>query len=202
MTLSNLLFFAATELVLCLTPGPAVLLVVSQAMRRGFRDGLRGALGILTGNTFYFALSATGLGALLLASTRVFEILRWAGAAYLAILGLKMLLFPSPAPSAETPAPATSRPFVQGVITQLANPKAIVFFTALLPQFIDPKAGNIPLQLLILGVVSILIELPVLATYAFATDRSRTLYSRHASVIERAAGACLVAAGVKLAMTK
>jgi homoserine/homoserine lactone efflux protein len=184
------------ELVLCLTPGPAVLLVISQAMRRGFRASLRGALGILAGNSIYFALSAVGLGALLIASARVFEVLRWLGAAYLVLLGLKMI-FARKQPDSGAPM-LEERSFMQGLVTQLANPKAIVFFTALLPQFVDPKAGRLPLQFLILGMISIFIELPVLAAYGFLADRGRELYGRHGRWVERFAGGFLVAAGVKL----
>lgn len=200
MSVSSLILFAAMELVLCLTPGPAVLLVISQAMRRGFRASLRGALGILAGNSLYFALSAVGLGALLIASARVFEVLRWLGAAYLVLLGLKMI-FARKQPAADAPA-TEERSFMQGLVTQLANPKAIVFFTALLPQFVDPKAGRLPLQLLILGAISIVIELPVLAAYGFLADRGRELYGRHGRWVERIAGGFLVAAGVKLAATR
>src|SRR5690349_14749919 len=94
MSISHLLLFAATELLLSLTPGPAVLLVISQGIRRGLRSSTRGAAGILSGNAIYFALCAAGLGALLIASKRVFDLLQILGAAYLALLGLKMLLKP------------------------------------------------------------------------------------------------------------
>jgi homoserine/homoserine lactone efflux protein len=185
-----------------MTPGPAVLLVVSQGIRRGFRSSTRGAAGILTGNAIYFALSAAGLGALLLASKRVFDILQIAGAAYLALLGLKMLIKPSrvedrvPEEIPEEVGHAGS--FVQGLVTQLANPKAIVFFTALLPQFVDPTRP-VALQLIVLGVISIVVELPVLLLYGFAADRGRARYGKHALLFERLAGACLIAAGAKLA---
>src|SRR5215212_10449156 len=99
MSLSNLLFFAAMELVLCLTPGPAVLLIVSQAMKRGFKPSLSGALGILSGNAIYFALSAAGLGALLVASKTVFEGIKWIGAGYLIFMGAKMIFLPAGAPA-------------------------------------------------------------------------------------------------------
>src|SRR3954451_7269604 len=95
MTLGGILLFAATEFLLSLPPGPAVFLVVSQGMRGGFRTSARAAAGILSGNAIYFALSAAGLGALLMASPKVFLILEWTGAVYLALLGLKMLLFPN-----------------------------------------------------------------------------------------------------------
>lgn len=195
MSLSSILFFAATELVLCLVPGPAVLLVISQAMKRGFRTSTRGAFGILAGNAIYFALSAAGLGALLMTSRVVFEVIRYAGAGYLMLVGFRMIFFASSVTAAPE---AESRSFVQGLITQLANPKAIVFFTALLPQFVNPH-GPLALQFLILGIVSIAIEFPVLAMYGFAADRGRALYGRHARVLERAAGGCLVIAGAKLA---
>jgi homoserine/homoserine lactone efflux protein len=196
---SNLLLYTATEILLCLTPGPAVLLIISQGIRRGFRSSTRGAAGILVGNSIYFVLSAAGLGALMLASKRVFDVLQIAGAAYLALLGLKMMIRPQridTAPAVTDDRSAGS--FVQGLLTQLANPKAIVFFTALLPQFVDPT-GNVAMQLLVLGVISILVELPVLLMYGFAADRGRARYGRHAPLFERLAGACLIAAGAKLA---
>ena len=199
MSISNLLFFAAMEIVLCLTPGPAVLLVVSQAMNRGFRRSLRGALGILTANAIYFALSAAGLGALLVASRTVFEIIKWLGAAYLVFLGLKMIVTRSSEP-VESEVPRDDS-FRQALFVQLANPKAVVFFTALLPQFIDPR-GPVTLQFFTLGVISTVIEFPVLAMYGFAADRGRALYARHTRWIERIAGGCLIAAGVKLAATR
>ncbi|HEY0141942.1 MAG TPA: LysE family translocator [Thermoanaerobaculia bacterium] len=198
MTFTNLFLFAAMELVLCLTPGPAVLLVVSQSMKRDFRASLRGALGILAGNSIYFALSAAGLGALLVASRTVFEVLKWAGAAYLIFIGLRMILR---RPTAEDRPPESRGGFVEGLVTQLANPKAIVFFTALLPQFIDPH-GPVTLQFLVLGLISIVVELPVLAMYGYAADRGRALYGRHAHLVERIAGGFLVAAGAKLAATR
>lgn len=212
MSPSNLLLFAATELLLSMTPGPAVLLVVSQGMRRGFASSRRGAAGILTGNAIYFALSAAGLGALLIASKRVFDVLQLAGAAYLVLLGLKMVVLPSSeeargrdadASAGETPAVRGARDgsFLQGLVTQLANPKAIVFFTALLPQFVDPSKP-MTIQFVVLGVISILVELPVLLLYGLAADRGRAVYGRHARLIERLSGACLVAAGAKLAATR
>ena len=199
MSWSNILFFVAMEIPLCLTPGPAVLLIVSQAMNRGFQPSMRGALGILTGNGIYFALSAVGLGALLVASSTVFQVIKWLGAGYLVWMGLKMIFFASP--PAQVPRDARDDSFRQALIVQLSNPKAVVFFTALLPQFIDPK-GPIALQFFVLGVISTVIEFPILAMYGFAADRGRAIYARHTRWIERIAGGCLVAAGAKLAATR
>lgn len=195
---AHLLLFAATELLLSATPGPAVLLVVSQGIRRGYRSSTRGAAGILTGNAIYFALSAAGLGALLIASKRVFDVLQIAGAAYLVLIGSKMLIKPARVDPSAIEDSGSAGSFVQGLFTQLANPKAIVFFTALLPQFVDP-AKPIAIQFLVLGVISIVVELPVLLLYGYAADRGRARYGKHAPLFERLAGTCLIAAGAKLA---
>lgn len=200
MSPSHLLLFAATELLLSMTPGPAVLLVVSLGMRRGFASSRRGAIGILAGNAVYFALSGAGLGALLIASKRVFDVLQIAGAAYLVFIGLKMIVRPSD-PDAAATTNVRESSFLQGLVTQLANPKAIVFFTALLPQFIDPTQP-MTIQFLVLGVISIVVELPVLFAYGYAADRGRAAYGKHARLVERLSGACLVAAGAKLAASR
>src|SRR5512147_546680 len=97
MSLHAWLLFCATETVLCFTPGPAVLLVVSLALTRGPRAGLGASLGILAANFFYFALSATGIGAVLLASWNLFFLIKWIGAVYLIWLGLRMFFAPGSA---------------------------------------------------------------------------------------------------------
>jgi threonine/homoserine/homoserine lactone efflux protein len=158
------LAFCVTETVLCLIPGPAVLLVVSTALGRGLRSGLGAALGILAANTLYFSLSATGVVAAHAASRDLFAAIRWLGAGYLIWIGLRMLRSrPSRQATAQPVAP--TRSFVRGFVVQSANPKALVFFVALLPQFINP-AVPVPKQVLMLGASSLLIELLVLTGYA------------------------------------
>ncbi|HEX6626050.1 MAG TPA: LysE family translocator [Pyrinomonadaceae bacterium] len=206
MSLEVILVFAATEFVLSLTPGPAVLVVVSQGMRHGFAASARGAAGILAGNAVYFALSALGLGALLLASATLFAVLKWAGVAYLVFVGLRMLLAKGDAGgeaggAAQPPAPKRSlRLFSQGLLTQLSNPKALVFFTALLPQFVSPE-GRVFEQFLLLGVVSITVECPVLLAYGWLAERGQRLLpkGRLSTLPDRIAGAFLIGAGLGLA---
>jgi homoserine/homoserine lactone efflux protein len=198
------LAFCATEAVLCFTPGPAVLLVVSSAMARGARAGLAAALGILAGNTFYFALSATGIAAVIVASSWLFSLLKWAGAAYLVWLGLRMLFHRAAAGAAPAPAAAhpTRRSFARGFVVQAANPKALVFFVALLPQFIDP-ALPVGRQILILGASSVGIEFAVLAIYVALAVRTRRLAgARWSGSLERVGGGFLVAAGARLALLR
>jgi homoserine/homoserine lactone efflux protein len=203
MTLKILLIFAVTELLLSMTPGPAVLLVVSQGMRFGFASSIRGTLGILTGNAIYFALSAVGLGALLIASATLFEAIRWVGVAYLIYVGLRMLISKGEAQAGVNSPVAHRRSlrlFSQGLLTQLSNPKAIAFFTALLPQFVSP-GDHVFRQFLVLGITSISVEFPVLLVYGLIAERGINLIpkGRLSALPERVAGAFLIGAGIGLA---
>ena len=203
MTLKLLLIFAVTEFLLSMTPGPAVLLVVSQGMKFGFASSIRGTLGILTGNAIYFALSAAGLGALLIASATLFEVIRWVGVAYLVYVGVRMLISKTDSQTIVDKSTSPRRSlklFSQGLITQLSNPKAIVFFTALLPQFISP-GNQVFQQFLLLGVTSIAVEFPVLLVYGLIAERGVSMIpkGRLSAVPDRVAGAFLIGAGIGLA---
>jgi homoserine/homoserine lactone efflux protein len=181
-----------------------VLLVLATALRRGPRASIGSTLGILSANTIYFALSATGLGALLLASYRIFFLIKWVGAAYLIYLGVKALLSKSGAfGNPETPSQSSRsspRLFMDGLLLQLSNPKAIVFFAALLPQFIDPK-GDLVLQVLVLGITSVVIESVVLLCYGLAAGRASAVARepRYARWTNRVSGVLLIGAGSGLA---
>ena len=201
MSLEAWLAFCLFETVLCFTPGPAVLFVVSVALTRDARSGMAAALGILATNAFYFAISATGVAALILASGRLFEALKWFGAGYLVWVGLRML-FSRAAPAATPPAQRVQRAFLRGLVVQGANPKALVFFVALLPQFVDPTAP-VAWQMFVLGASSTVIEFLVLALYvAFAVRARRLAGARLAGPLERVGGGFLVAAGARLAMLR
>jgi homoserine/homoserine lactone efflux protein len=196
----SLVAFALTELVLSLTPGPAVLLVISQSVTAGFRASARGALGIISGNAIYFGLSALGVGALLVASEPLFQLIRILGALYLVWIGIRLIMGDhAPVEAQAKPSARTRSFFVQGLWTQLLNPKALLFFTALLPQFIVPEQGAFAVQLFTLAVVSVTVELPVLLVYGWVADRGRQRLSPRLSLLGgRAAGALLVGTGVSL----
>jgi homoserine/homoserine lactone efflux protein len=195
--------FAVTETALCFTPGPAVLLVLSQGLARGTASSIWSNLGILAGNTMYFFLSATGLGAALLASYELFSVIRWVGAAYLIWLGITAFVGTSPVFSVSRAhdAPARrGRIFMNGFVLQASNPKALVFFTALLPQFIDPHASVLT-QVTILAVTSVLIEFFVLLAYGALAGRLTELAKRprFARLANRIAGSMLISAGIGMA---
>jgi homoserine/homoserine lactone efflux protein len=164
--------FVALELALCFIPGPAVMAVVGAALSRE-RSGFSTALGIVTGNIVYFLVSALGVSSVLFASHTAFVIVKWCGAAYLAYLGIRALTAKRADASMVTVVPDPSRVargWVSGTVTQLANPKALVFFAAILPQFIDPREP-LALQVAILGVASQVVEFGVLSTYIAAAKR-------------------------------
>lgn len=202
MTADSLVLFLLTTLAMELSPGPAVLLCMSQGLRHGWRGSAIGALGVETVNAFYYVLSALGLAAVLLASESVFAAIKWTGAAYLVYLGLRLLRSRGPA-AAGAPAPSMPRGtlYAQGVVTHLANPKAVIFFAALLPQFVDPR-GDIALQFAVFGLITIVTEYPILVLYGWLAQRGRELASGAAALrwFDRVAGALLIGAGLRLAV--
>ena len=206
MKFETWLLFVITEAVLSLTPGPAVLLVLSQAIRRGPAKSVRASLGILSANALYFALSATSLGAIIVASYNLFFLIKWAGAAYLVYLGLQCFLSKSSMlslPADKADRDSGWRIWRDAFLLQGANPKALLFFTAILPQFIDPT-HSVALQVVILGVSSIVVEFFILLTYGQLAGRTLSAVKnpRFEKILNVAAGSLLIGAGLGLASLK
>jgi homoserine/homoserine lactone efflux protein len=192
-----------TEAVICITPGPAVLYVLSQAIRRGPGKSVWGTWGVLSANTLYFILSATSLGAVIVASYKLFFVVKWLGAAYLVYLGLRSFFAKTSVLALpESSADLRSGPRIlrDGFFLQAANPKAILFFTAILPQFIDAH-HNVAFQILVLGISSILVEFVILFVYGQLAGRalSTARSPRFEKLTNRIAGSLLIGAGVGLA---
>ena len=151
-SLSAYVVFLATGMAILLVPGPTVLYVVTRSIEMGRGGGLASVAGITTGTIAYVTLAAAGLSSLLLASTAAFDAVRYVGAAYLFLLGLRRLLGRVPDDEEAESAPRTRRrAYAQGVVVNLTNPKTIVFVFAFLPQFVDPHAQHAWLQVLVLG---------------------------------------------------
>ena len=164
-------FLASLGLVLAIAvaPGPNVLFVMTQSAWRGPKAGLFAAIGIESANSLYVLFSAVGLAGLIAASGAAFEIIKWAGAAYLAWLGFQALrssFSTADAPMLST-GEASAKAFRDGVVVALGNPKTILFFLALFPQFIDP-ARPVWAQALVLGFIGIAIDFVVQIAYIVA----------------------------------
>jgi homoserine/homoserine lactone efflux protein len=195
--------FATTETVLCLTPGPAVLYVLSSALQAGARKSAASSAGILAANTLYFVLSATSLGAVLVASYNLFFAVKWIGAGYLIFIGARAVFGRGDVLTVAETAPVAKRSwrlFTDGFVVQMSNPKALIFFTALLPQFLNPHRAVAP-QVGILALTSVVIEFSVLSGYGMAAGRASILarQPRYATWTNRVAGGLLVGAGTGLA---
>jgi len=144
------LLFMAGALALNITPGPDMTFVVAQATHRGTRAGVAAALGIGAGTLLHMTLAAFGLAALFAAFPLAFDIVRYAGAAYLVWIAISMIRHP-PQLAAVATEDAARTAFRQGVVTNIFNPKVAIFFIAFLPQFVVPSAGPAWLQILVLG---------------------------------------------------
>jgi homoserine/homoserine lactone efflux protein len=206
MTLATWLTYATLCALFAMSPGPAVILTMTQSMARGVRAGVGVIAGVELGNTLYFALSGFGLGAVLATSETAFLTIKYAGALYLIYLGFITIRDASKAAAAGNAGrPGIWRaPVMQGLVNQLANPKAILFYAALFPQFVDYQAGNLLMQLLVLAVTDIVIEVPILIGYAALAARGRRLLSGTRGAIwrERIAGMALIGVGGALSLVK
>jgi threonine/homoserine/homoserine lactone efflux protein len=152
--LATVLVFCGVSFVLVATPGPGVLYVVGRSVDQGRRAGIASMLGIEAGEVVHVLAVAVGLSALLAASATALDVLRYAGAAYLVVLGVRRWregageLEAAPSPTSRR------RIFAQGLVVQILNPKVAIFFLAYFPQFLDPGAAVLP-QTLVLGALYI-----------------------------------------------
>ncbi len=156
----SLALFAAASLALAVVPGPAVLYIVAQSVDQGRLAGLYSAAGIAVGGLVHVVAATIGLSSLLASSATAFTIVKYAGAAYLILLGIRRLLTREELEDEMVRDPQTRRRlFVNGVVVNVLNPKTALFFLAFLPQFVDPDAGAAWLQILVLGLLFVAIAL-------------------------------------------
>lgn len=200
---NSLLAFIGAGLLLNVTPGPDVLYIVGRSIGQGRIAGLVSVLGISTGCLFHVASTAFGLSALMLALPVAYDVVRYAGAAYLVWLGLRAIVSTSsPLQVTRVEREALGRVFRQGVLTNMLNPKVALFFLAFLPQFTDPTRGPVPLQVALLGLIFIGNGTVVCVIYAVAAswlgEWLRTRYAV-ATWLNRAMGGVFLALGVRLA---
>jgi threonine/homoserine/homoserine lactone efflux protein len=151
---ARFLLFGTAALVLAVTPGPGMLYVLGRTVNGGRREGVLSSLGTFAGGSVHVLAAALGLSAILATSATAFQVVRYAGAAYLIYLGIAMIRSRNLAPQSPTEK-GRSRPFLQGITTEVLNPKTALFFLSFIPQFVSVARGHMTLQFLVLGTVSV-----------------------------------------------
>lgn len=206
MSLQTWLLYTAAVLVLIVTPGPSVLMCVTHGVNHGARRTLFSAFGSITAVVGIMACSAVGVGAVLAASEGLFQAVKWLGVAYLFYMGVST--FRDPASRLELPAArsAAASPralYIKGLLVGASNPKALLFFTAFFPQFLDPARPQLP-QFLILGATFVAFELMSLMTYASFAARVAPWLAQQgrARLFNRLSGSAFMGAAVLLATVK
>lgn len=167
---SAIALFCLASVALAVVPGPAVTYIVTQSIDKGRRAGIVSAFGVASGGLVHVAAATVGLSALIASSATAFTTVKLVGAAYLIVVGIRRIL----SRDEDTEIQAVPTPhhqlYVQGVVVNVLNPKTALFFLAFLPQFVDPNAGAIAVQVAFLGVLFVLIALTSDLMYALLAD--------------------------------
>ena len=199
--------YVVASLALIATPGQDMLYVVTRSLAQGRFAGVCSAIGVCLGILVHTALAALGVGAILQASEALFMALKLAGAAYLVYLGLRLALGREAAREIRSGAAHLSPLALlwQGVLSNVTNPKIVLFFLAFLPQFVDPASANPTRDLVFLGVLYAVLALPIKVGVGLAAGSlSERVLRRPAAItwMNRASGTVLVALGLRLAATE
>ena len=203
----HLLAFALLSYALIVIPGPNVLFVISRALQLGRAAGLAAVLGGQVGVYAQVVAVAFGVGALVERSVAIFTVIKLTGAAYLIYLGVQAVRHRrslSAALEAPVIAKSTGRMLRDGFIVGVSNPKAMVFFAAVLPQFADRSAGHVPVQLLLLGAVFMAIALVSDSMWAIIAGTARSWFARSPRRLEMVGGTgglVMIGIGASLALT-
>jgi len=211
MSATILATFIATCVLLAITPGPNMALNISATLSGGLSAGLATLAGTLTGLTILVAIAAIGMTSVMVRLAEWFDVIRWLGAVYLIVLGVRQLLGwwrqRKAGTSGNVPLPPASRMsiagrYLQGVAVSLSNPKVLLFLGAFFPQFVNPNAAP-GSQLTVLAVLFVAILLAVDLSYTVAIARARAAFDMgRLRVLDVCSGALLVAGGIVLATAR
>lgn len=202
-TLSALTTFVVIVFTLFLIPGPAVLLTATRTMQGGRKAGIMTGLGIATGDFVHTLFAAAGLSAILLTSALAFNIVKFAGVAYLLYLGIRAILEKPADPQLPKVSPVTTlRSYGQAILVEVLNPKTALFFLAFLPQFVHPEQGAAFFQFLILGLIFVLLSVIYTTFIALSVRLLGRLVNRISWIGRwsgKVVGAIYIALGLKVA---
>ncbi|MFI6764957.1 LysE family translocator [Streptomyces sp. NPDC050355] len=205
----SILAFAAMSLLVIVIPGPSVLFVIGRALAHGRRTALATVLGNLIGSYGLVIAVAWGLGALVETSAVVFMGVKLAGAAYLVYLGVQAFRHRKEMRAADMAAPTAERrgdlrTILDGILVGVTNPKGIVFFAAVLPQFVNHSTGHVPLQMMALGLVPVTIGMITDTLWGLGASAARSWFARsdrRLSMVGGAGGFAMIGLGVTVAAT-
>lgn len=209
MELSNYLFYVTAILVLTASPGPSVLYCITQSITQGFTASVYSALGVMISIVGIMTLSFTGLGVIISSSGLAFTIVKWAGAAYLVFIGIKLILSESTELEMSEKTNEAKKEFskftqfVGGFLVGATNPKAIVFFTALFPQFIDMSKPLLTQYFILVSTFAVF-ELWWLTFYSFFGSKSSKwiMSNGRDKIFNRVTGGVFICAGIFLSSTR
>jgi threonine/homoserine/homoserine lactone efflux protein len=203
MSLQVYLAFVAACIALALLPGPIVTLVIANGLRHGTRAALTNVLGAQAGLAIVIVVVAVGLTSLMATMGYWFDWVRFAGAAYLVWLGIKLIRSPVEGVSTDaSPPPPRGGFFLQGFLVLLSNPKVLVFFGAFIPQFMDMSKPHFP-QVALLGATFMVTAVMSDMLYALLAGRARKFFSaRRTRLMSRISGGFMIGGGIWLALTR
>ena len=193
-----LAYLATVAVFFASPPGPSQILMISNSLRHGLRPSLATAAGDLSANCVQMSVAAFGLATVVAASADVLTIVKWAGVGYLVWIGVRTFRArPLSLNRQAAGAASVLRLYSQGFLTSAANPKAVVFFAALFPQFIDPAQAVWP-QLLVLGATYLVVDGALLCLWGGAAERLLGRLRAHGRVLNRLSGSLMIGAAVLL----
>jgi threonine/homoserine/homoserine lactone efflux protein len=203
MSLQVYLAFVAACIALALLPGPIVTLLIANGLRHGTRAALTNIAGVQVGIAIVMAIVAIGLTSLMATMGYWFDWVRFAGAAYLVWLGIKLIRAPVEGVNPEdSPAPPRGGFFLQGFLVTLSNPKLLVFFGAFIPQFVDMSKDHVS-QVALLGITFMITGAITDSIYALLAGRARLFFSkRRTRLLSRISGGFMIGGGIWLALTR
>lgn len=200
MTFESYLAFCVAAIALALVPGPTVTVIIANSLRYGAKAGLMNVLGTQAGFVIWLALATAGLNAALQIMGVWFDVLRWAGAAYLVWLGIKLFMSKGDLALAVDRARPRGSFFLQGFVVIISNPKMLVLFGAMIPPFLS-NGGNVTRETLLLGLTFMVIAAAGDTAYALLAGKAGAWLSRsRIRTIEIVSGICLTAGGIWLAL--
>lgn len=198
---ATLALFSITALAIAISPGPGILYVAARTLAGGRGEGLASSFGTGLGGLVHVAAGAIGVSALVMASAEAFTMLKLAGALYLVWLGIKAIREARQPFEARPVTTGPARAFREGIVVEALNPKTAAFFLAFLPQFVDPAAGPVWLQFVVLGLISVALNTAVDVVVAMLATRARSIAMGRPTMLRRlrtAAGGLIAALGLAL----